>query len=214
MENRIKKSILLVDDTPNNLMILVDTLNNAGYKTLIARSGERALYQISHHSPDLILLDVLMPGMDGFETCRRLKVNPATSKIPVIFITAMTDVENKIKGFEVGGVDYISKPFQQTEVLVRVNTHLTIHALQQQLEAHNAQLHEKNVQLEAALDKVKQLSGMLPICCNCKKIRNDKGYWQDVAVYVRDNSEAVFTHGMCPDCGRKLYPEGYEDEDE
>ncbi len=181
---------------------------------MIAKSGEHALYQISRCSPDLILLDVLMPDMDGFETCRHLKANSATSKIPVIFITAMTDVEYKIKGFEVGGVDYIDKPFQQAEVLARVNTHLTIHTLQQQLEAQNVQLHEKNVQLETALDKIKLLSGMLPICCNCKKIRNNKGYWEDVVVYVQDNSDAVFSHGMCPDCSRKLCPEAYEDEDE
>ncbi len=214
IENSIKKTILIVDDTPNNLRILVETLNQAGYITLTASSGERALYQISHYSPDLILLDVLMPDMDGFETCRRIKANSATSKIPVIFITAMTDVENKIRGFEVGGVDYIDKPFQQAELLSRVNTHLVIHELQQQLEAQNVQLHEKNVQLEATLDKVKLLSGLLPICCNCKKIRNDKGYWQDVVVYVQNNSDAIFSHGMCPDCNIKLYPELYEGEDE
>ncbi len=120
--------------------------------------------------------------------------------------------ENTIAGFEAGGVDYITNPFQKDELLVRINTHLSIHALQQQLEVKNAQLHEKNVQLEAALEKVKLLSGMLPICSNCKDIRDDECYWQDVAVYVRDHSEAMFTHSICPECNIKFYPDLYEDE--
>ncbi len=211
-ETNVKKTILVVDDHPTNLRILITTLNEAGYKTLIANSGDRALYQVAHHPPDLILLDVLMLGLDGFETCRRLKANPTTTKIPVIFMTALANVSDKLTGFEVGAVDYITKPFQQAEVLVRVNTHLTIHTLQQQLEIQNLQLHEKNVQLEAALDKVKQLSGLLPICANCKRIRDDADNWQDVAVYVRDHSEADFSHSICPNCVKVLYPDFYKGE--
>ncbi len=211
-ESLTKKNILVVDDIPNNLTILAEALTNTGYNVFVANSGDRALYQVEHHIPDLILLDILMPGLDGFETCRRLKAKPDTAQIPVVFMTALDDVENTIKGFEAGGVDYINKPFRQAEVLARINTHLSIHALRQQLEVKNTQLHEKNVQLEEALKNVKLLSGMLPICSNCKDIRDDEGYWQDVAVYVRDHSEAMFTHSICPECNIKLYPELYEDE--
>ena len=210
-ESLTKSSILVVDDSPDNLTILANTLANAGHNTLIASSGDSALNQLSHHLPDLILLDVLMPGIDGFETCRRLKAKPDTANIPVIFMTSLSDVENIVKGFEVGGVDYITKPFQQDEMLVRINTHLTIRSLQKQLEVKNTQSNEKNAQLEAALDRVKLLSGILPICCNCKKIRNDEGSWQDVVIYVRDHSEAMFSHGICPDCKMELYPEIFED---
>jgi len=210
-ENNEERRILVVDDHPYNLRVLTNTLNEAGYQTLIANSGDRALYQIANQPPDLILLDVMMPGIDGFETCRRLKANPDTAPIPVIFMTALGDIDNKIMGFEVGAVDYITKPFQIKEVLVRVNTHLTIARLQRQLEVKNAQLQKKNDELEAALGMVKQLSGMLPICANCKKIRDDEGYWKDVAVYVRDHSEAEFTHGICPDCIEVLYPGLYDD---
>ncbi len=209
MKNDEKGSILVVDDLPTNLRILTTTLNAAGYTTLIANNGERALYQIANHPPDLILLDVMMPGIDGFETCRQLKANPVTASIPVIFMTALVALDDKIKGFEVGAVDYITKPFQVKEVLARINTHLTIYRLQQQIETQNIQLQEKNSELESAMSQVKLLSGMLPICANCKKIRSDEGYWQEVTAYIQEHSDAEFTHGICPDCFPKLYPEIY-----
>jgi diguanylate cyclase (GGDEF)-like protein len=118
--------ILLVDDIPANLNVLVETLKNEGYNLSFATSGEIALTTVEKFQPDLILLDIMMPGIDGFETCQRLKQNQATKHIPVIFITAKTDTEDIVKGFTFGGVDYITKPFRQDEVLARVRTHLTL----------------------------------------------------------------------------------------
>ncbi|MCP4251807.1 MAG: response regulator [Candidatus Scalindua sp.] len=210
-ERQASKSILVVDDSPTNLTLMVEVLTEAGYDTLVANSGDHTLDQLSRHLPDLILLDIMMPGLNGFETCCRIKANPDTSEIPVIFMTALDDINNTVKGFEVGGVDYITKPFRQAEMLVRIDTHMTICSLKQQLKLKNTQLHDKNVQLEAALERVNLLSGILPICCNCKKIRDVDGSWQDVVVYVRDNSEADFTHGICPDCKIELYPETNEE---
>ena len=115
--------ILLVDDNATNLSILVKSLSEAGYKVRVAQDGESAIAQIPYAKPDLILLDVMMPGIDGFETCRRLKAVPETQAIPVIFITALSDVFDKVKGFQVGAVDYITKPFEIEEALVRVSTH-------------------------------------------------------------------------------------------
>jgi PAS domain S-box-containing protein len=140
--------ILVVDDVPNNLKVLSDTLANAGFEVAIATSGEGALQQLQHTPVSLILLDVMMPGMDGFETCQRIKANPTTQDIPIIFVTALTDAVNKVTGFELGGVDYITKPFQQSEVLARVRTHLQIHQLSQSLEARNLELQQLNEQLE------------------------------------------------------------------
>lgn len=132
--------VLLVDDNATNLSILVQSLSQAGYKVRIAQDGESAIAQIPYAKPDLILLDVMMPGIDGFEICRRLKAVPETQTIPVIFMTALSDVFDKVKGFQVGAVDYITKPFEIEEALVRVSTHLAIQKLQNQLQNQNEQL--------------------------------------------------------------------------
>jgi CheY-like chemotaxis protein len=142
--------ILIVDDEPNNLDVLNNCLDEAGFKVIIANSGKAALKRVTFIKPDLILLDVKMPGMDGFETCRRLQKNEVTKDTPIIFITAKTESVDKVKGFEIGAVDYISKPFQADEVIARVNKHLTICNLQKQLEAKNAQLQKAKDEADAA----------------------------------------------------------------
>lgn len=139
-----KATILVIDDSPTNLKRFLDQLIQVGFKILIAPSGQDALQQLEQIKPDLILLDVLMPGLDGFETCARLKANESTKNIPVIFMTALSDPLDKVKGFEVGGVDYITKPFQFEEAIARINTHLMIYRLQQQLEEQNNQLKQLN----------------------------------------------------------------------
>ena len=130
-------TILIVDDLPGELKALVVFLENLGFRIAVARSGEAAIKQMQYILPDLILLDVLMPGLDGFETCRQLKASETTRKIPIIFMTALTETVDKIKGFEVGGVDYLTKPVNHAEVLARVNAHLTIARLQHQLAQEN-----------------------------------------------------------------------------
>lgn len=147
MSTTVTGLILIVDDNPTNLDVISEALINAGYKVAIATSGERALQQIERRLPDLILLDVMMPGIDGFETCKRLKANAKTSAIPVMFMTAVADVDNKVKGLKLGAVDYITKPFQEEEVLTRVKTHLQLHFLTQNLEQQVAQ---KTAALQAA----------------------------------------------------------------
>ena len=149
--------ILIVDDTPTNLDVISEALSNAGYKVAIATSGERALQQIERRQPDLILLDVMMPGIDGFETCKRLKANAKTCDIPVIFMTALADVDNKVKGLKLGAVDYVTKPFQEQEVLARVKTHLQLRLLTQNLEQQVAQ---KTAELRAAQIQVIQREKM------------------------------------------------------
>jgi hypothetical protein len=140
-----KGTILVVDDTPTNLEVLFDFLSNAGLKVLFAEDGESALEKASYALPNLILLDILMPGIDGFETCRRLKERESTKSIPVIFLTALTDTVDKIKGFSLGAVDFITKPLQYEEVLVRVETHLRLQALTKQLQTQNGHL-EREIQ--------------------------------------------------------------------
>lgn len=195
-----RKNILIVDDKPENLTVLWQILTDQGYMIRPVLSGEVALKTIQASTPDLILLDIVMPGMDGYEVCAQLKADIRTKDIPVIFISALNEIEDKMRAFSEGGVDYISKPFHTEEVLARVKTHLTLHSLVNNLE-------KKNIELQRALDEVKQLRGMLPICAKCKKIRDDKGYWNNLESYIEKHSDASFSHGMCPDCSDELYGE-------
>jgi len=158
MSNENRGTLLIVDDIPTNLKVLADYLVEAGFEILVATDGEGALERLKHVQPDLIFLDVMMPGIDGFETCRRLKANEATWDIPVIFMTALTEAEDKVRGFEAGGVDYVTKPIHQEEVLARVNTHLTLHRLQVHLEEAVA---ERTVELQEALSEVEALKNRL-----------------------------------------------------
>jgi len=144
--NTDTESILLVDDNPTNLQVLFQTLDGVGCKLLVAKNGEIALSIAGKARPDLILLDIMMPGIDGYEVCRRLKSVPATVDIPVIFLSALGETEDKVKGLQLGAVDYITKPFQPDEVIARVNTHLTIHRLKREVESRKDQLeHELKV---------------------------------------------------------------------
>lgn len=135
-------TILAVDDNPTNLEALSDYLSEFGFTVLLKQDGAKALELTRRKIPDLILLDILMPGMDGFETCQRLKDNPDTRDIPIIFMSALTDTVDKVKGFELGAVDYITKPFQHEELLARVKAHLTIQRLQRDLRNRNTDLQE------------------------------------------------------------------------
>ena len=136
-------TILVVDDTPAAIGVLHAALEDAGYRVVIATSGEKALQRAAFVLPDLILLDALMPGLDGFETCRRLKAQEATREIPVIFLSALTDTFDKVKGLELGAVDYLVKPFAPEELLVRVRTHVTISRLERELRESNRTLEER-----------------------------------------------------------------------
>ena len=142
--------ILLVDDQPANLNLLYELLEGEGYRISVAPSGPVALKVVEQAEPDLILLDVMMPGMNGYEVCQKLKQDEKTQDIPVIFITAANQTEGVVAGFQAGGVDYIAKPFREEEVLVRVRTHLRLNRLQRELEAKSDALEEKNQSLEEA----------------------------------------------------------------
>jgi sigma-B regulation protein RsbU (phosphoserine phosphatase) len=143
--------VLLVDDNPTNLQVLFQTLDGRGYELLVARTGEDALSVASRARPDLVLLDIMMPGIDGFETCRRLKADPETRESAVIFMSALGETKDKVRGLDLGAVDYITKPFQAEEVMARVDTHLTIQRLQQDLARRNAQLDEANRKMKGDL---------------------------------------------------------------
>jgi two-component system sensor histidine kinase/response regulator len=142
-------TLLVVDDKPQNLRLLSDFLAEQGFELMLTRSGAHALEKARLATPDLILLDLRMPEMDGFEVCRRLKADAATSEIPVIFMTAEEDAKAKVEGFALGAVDYITKPVQREELVARIQHHLQLHRLQRELTANSEELSLKNAELEA-----------------------------------------------------------------
>jgi len=145
--------ILIVDDNPTNLSVLAHALKGAGFSVRIATDGQTAIEQIQDELPELILLDVQMPGIDGFETCHLLKDNPLTKDIPIIFMTALADVKSKVKGLSLGAVDYITKPFEQEEVLLRVGIHLKLRYLTKTLQQWNENLEQQVIERTSALQK-------------------------------------------------------------
>ena len=145
--------ILVVDDTPANLSLLLDALTEAGYEILVAESGRSALSLLEHTTPDLVLLDFVMPGMDGIATCRRLRQRPDCHDVPVLFMTALDEPEQKLRAFEAGAIDYITKPAYPPEVLARVAAHLQIRALQKSLADELALRVEAENHLSQSLDR-------------------------------------------------------------
>lgn len=174
-----KTLILAVDDNARNLQFLGKLLSDNGYEVGMAQSGAQAMNFVAKNEPALILLDIMMPVMDGFEVCESLKSAYATRHIPIIFLTAKTDARDVVKGFDMGGVDYVTKPFNPPELLARIRTHI----------------------------EVQTLRGLLPMCSKCKRIRDDEGYWKDVDAYLEAHSHLTFTHGVCPNCLDALYGE-------
>ncbi|MEJ2199780.1 MAG: response regulator [Desulfuromonadaceae bacterium] len=154
--------ILIVDDNPDNLRVLEEILTAEGHLVRAAVSGEIALKAIAVRPPELIFLDIMMPGMDGFELCRRLKADPATAAIPVLFLSALAETEEKLKAFEAGGVDYVTKPFAEKEVLARVRIHLRLFRMDNELQAEvrrvTAELRQLNQELEC---RVAERTGQL-----------------------------------------------------
>ncbi|NJL77998.1 MAG: response regulator [Richelia sp. RM2_1_2] len=154
------ETILVIDDSPTNLEILHDVLGGAGFEVLVEMDGISGIEQVENNPPDLILLDVMMPKIDGFETCRRLQANPSTKHIPIIFITALTEAQEKVKGLKLGAVDYITKPFEQNEVLARINLHLKLCKLNLELDKQKQELEirvqERTLELSQAVEELKK----------------------------------------------------------
>jgi DNA-binding response OmpR family regulator len=148
-DNQISRDVLIVDDTPANIGVLHKTLEPHGHKVFISSSGMGALNFLENNSPDLILLDIMMPGMDGFETCEKIKENDKTNNIPIIFITAVSETASIVKGFQLGAMDYITKPFRQEEVVVRVSTQLRLQKAMMELRGVNATL--ENMAYESSM---------------------------------------------------------------
>ncbi len=215
-------SILLVDDTPDNLLLLQAILKSAGHAAVLTAESAREAFRrlgmdgadgTSGKSPevDLILMDFMMPEMDGREACRRIKSVERLRDVPIIMVTANADPEDLQAAFAAGAMDYITKPLRKVELLARVTSALNLKREMDARKSRERELAEKNRELEQTLQEVKVLRGFIPICASCKKIRDDKGYWQQIETYIQERSEALFSHGICKDCMKKLYPDYIEE---
>jgi CheY-like chemotaxis protein len=200
--------ILVVEDEIASAQLLSYILTSGGHQVSLAHDGYEGLDRARHLLPDLILLDVMMPGLNGYQVCERLKASEETRDAPVLFLSALAEIDDKIRAFNAGAADYITKPFHAREVLARVSTHITLRRLQKQLETanraleqQNTELQTRNAELQQALHTIQTLSGLIPICAWCgRKIEDEDGNWVPVETYIQAHSHAQFTHGMCPDC--------------
>jgi len=189
-----KQSILMVDDRPENLLVLDRLLDDMELDLVRATSGNEALGLALERDFALVLLDVQMPQMDGLEVAELMQANEQTKHIPIIFVTATSkEQESVLKAYESGAVDYVVKPIDPLILRSKVRIF--------------AQLHRQRTIIQQQLEEIKTLRGIFPICSHCKKIRNDTGYWEEVEVYVRDHSDAEFSHSVCPECIKTHYPE-------
>ncbi len=171
--------ILVVDDVATNRLMVEAILKGEGVEIVTAANGMEALAAAAANLPDLILLDVMMPGMDGYEVCRKIKEYPERRLVPVIFLTSCSETHEVVKGFEAGCVDYVTKPFRAVELLARVRTHLQLH----------------------------QLRSLLPTCMHCHHIRDEDGQWEPMESYIHSRAGVSFSHGVCPACMKKHYPD-------
>jgi DNA-binding response OmpR family regulator len=211
-------SILIVDDSPDQQALLRSILSKAGHADLLSADSAKAaarLLNLDGDSPtkkiDLILMDVLMPEQDGVETCRQIKRCAHLEDVPVIMVTAKSDLTNLQQAFAAGAMDFISKPVNSIELLARVSSALLLKQEMDRRKNRELELRRSNEELQKALKEVKVLRGLIPICASCKKIRNDGGFWQQIEEYLGEHSEAEFSHGLCQPCIKKLYPGVYQD---
>ena len=234
--------ILIVEDSPTQAEQLKYILEEQSFFVEIAKNGMEALDYLDSHAPIFIVSDIVMPEMDGYQLCKKIKSNERTKFIPVMLLTTLSDPEDVIKGLECGADGFMTKPYDEETLISRINyillnaevrkntttemgieivfsgkkhfiTSTRIQILDLLISTYENAIRktrelEKTVkELRSANETIKTLKGLIPICAECKKVRDDKGYWQQIEIYIRDHSDADFTHGFCPDCIKKLYPD-------
>ena len=189
--------VLVAEDDPISRQLVRDSLIKWGYEVTVVNDGNEAWKILQHgESPQLVLLDWMMPGMDGVEVCKKVRAKKNGSYVYIILLTAKGRKEDVVDGFDAGADDYVTKPFNAKELRARVKVGERVVTLEQSL--------AKNIKkLKETLAQVKQLHGLLPICVYCKRIRDDKNYWQQVEKYIAEHSEVQFSHSVCPECYAK-----------
>ncbi len=231
--------ILIAEDSQTQAEHLRYFLEKNGFAVHVALNGRLALDYLADHLPTIVISDIMMPEMDGYELCKRIKGDDRLRSIPVILLTTLSEPEDVIKGLECGADNFITKPYNEPYLMSRVNyillnadmrrntttemgidiyfagkrhfiTSNRIQILDMLFSTFDAavrkshELERTNIELKKALDRIKVLSGLIPICAMCKNIRDDKGYWHQLEAYIRDHSDAQFTHSYCPECAARI----------
>jgi DNA-binding response OmpR family regulator len=193
--------ILIAEDEPVSCRLLQAALAGLNCEVVLTANGREAWEAMQRDdAPPLLILDWLLPEMEGVEVCRRIRQLPGQKSRYIILLTGKGNKEDVVQGLEAGADDYVTKPFDADELRARVQVGWRVLQLQ-------SSLAERVQQLEDALSRVKQLQGLLPICCYCKKIRDDRNYWHQVENYVARHADVRFSHGICPECNAKVKAE-------
>jgi phosphoserine phosphatase RsbU/P len=192
--------VLIADDDPVSRRLLEVSLKHWNYEVLVTYDGTQAwqVLQQPHLAPPLLVVDWLMPGLDGVELCQRVRQTPALESCYIILLTQRGTRQDMVEGLEAGADDYLTKPFDPDELRARIQVGARVVKLQ-------GALAERVRDLEDALQRVNQLHGLLPICCYCKRIRDDRNYWHQVESYIEVHSKAQFSHSICPECVQKMH---------
>jgi len=245
IKHDVKTTILIVEDSNMQAKMLIDILNKEGFDTFWVDNGNKALNFLRQNTPTIIISDVVMPEMDGFELCSKIKKIDSLKHIPFIILTSLSNSNDIINGLSSGADNFITKPYKKQYLISRINYLLANRSLRELNEQtisemgieilfqgrkhyitsdkmqivdllissyeaavqKNIELEKTNKRLREVLKNLHTLQGLIPICANCKRIRTDKGYWQQVETYISNHSDTDFTHTICPDCAKKLYPE-------
>ncbi|MBF0344456.1 MAG: response regulator [Nitrospirae bacterium] len=231
--------ILIVEDSPTQSERLKYTIEKHSLHAHVVNNGAEALDYLKHHTPTIIISDIMMPEMDGYQLCKRIKTDGNLKHIPVILLTSLSEPEDIIKGLDCGADNFLVKPYNEQMLISRINyimlnmqlrgnattdvgIEIVFAGRKQFIKSSRIQILDlllstyetailKTRELEAtvrelkkATETIKTLKGLIPICAKCKKVRNDSGFWQQIEEYIREHSDAEFTHGFCPDCVEKI----------
>jgi CheY-like chemotaxis protein len=206
MNNHMK--ILVTDDDPDVLFLSSTVLKRSGHEVLEAESGGECLATMHAHHPDLVLLDVMLPDMRGVEVCRRIKADPDLTGTFVILLSGVeVSPELQAQGLDAGADGYMVKPVANRELVARVQAMERIKRVEDTLREKEKEQEKLISQLQEALAEIKTLKGFIPICASCKKIRDDEGYWKQLEAYISEHTDAVFSHGICPECAEGFWSE-------
>jgi DNA-binding response OmpR family regulator len=208
MKREGETRVLVTDDDPDTLLLTTMLLRDEGFDVLEARTGEECLRLVEELQPDVVLLDVMLPDTRGTEVCKKIKNDPELQSTFVVLVSGvLVSSDYQAEGLNVGADGYIVKPMTNREFIARVQSMVRIKRAETTLREKEAEQQKLIAQLREALAEIKTLKGFIPICASCKKIRDDEGYWNQLEAYITEHTEAVFTHGICPQCAAK-----YEEE--
>ncbi len=243
-----KIDILIAEDSKTQAYMLRYVLESNGFNVSITYDGIEAFHHLERELPRIVLSDVLMPEMNGYQLCRKMKSDERMKHIPVMLLTSLSEPEDIIRGLECGADSFITKPYDEEALVARINYILLnaemrrhsesemgidiifagkkyfvkssrIQILDLLLATYEAtmqktrELEKTLMELRSANETIKTLRGFIPICASCKQVRDDKGYWKQIERYISEHSDADFTHTICPDCSKKLYPDLQNDKD-